>query len=105
MFMASNQFKVIKGREEAFESAWNETSARLRQADGLIGFRFHKGKELGAHVLYFSITMWETEERFLDWRRAEIYGGAAAAGGCGRRRIPASRLEEFDAAISRNNPQ
>jgi heme-degrading monooxygenase HmoA len=59
MFMASNQFKVIKGREEAFENAWVDTSVRLRNAAGLIGFRFHKGTELAEHVVYFSITMWE----------------------------------------------
>ncbi|MGD9545135.1 MAG: antibiotic biosynthesis monooxygenase [Methylocystis sp.] len=98
MFMASNQFKVLKGCEETFEAAWRETSVRLRDAAGLIGFRFHKGKEVGPHVLYFSITMWAKEEHFLDWRRVELYGGSF-----GPRR--ASRLEEFDATISRTNPQ
>ena len=98
MFMASNQFKVIKGCEETFETAWRETSIRLREAAGLIGFRFHRGREIGPHVLYFSITMWETEENFLDWRRAELYGGSLGPR-C------ASRLEEFDATISRTNPQ
>jgi heme-degrading monooxygenase HmoA len=52
-------------------------------------------------VLYFSVTMWETEERFLDWRRAELYG--LPNGGSGPR--CASRLEEFDATVSRSNPQ
>ncbi|MGJ0502488.1 MAG: antibiotic biosynthesis monooxygenase family protein [Methylocystis sp.] len=101
MFMASNQFKVVKGCEDTFESAWKETSVRLREAAGLIGFRFHKGREIGPHVLYFSVTMWETEERFIDWRRAELYG--APGGSIGPR--CASRLEEFDANVSRDNPQ
>jgi len=101
MFMASNQFKVVKGCEETFETAWKETHARLREAAGLIGFRFHKGREIGPHVLYFSITMWETEERFLVWRRAELYGAPGGRLGPGR----ATRLEEFDSAVSRSNPQ
>ncbi len=101
MFMASNQFKIVKGCEETFETAWRETSVRLREAAGLIGFRFHKGREIGPHVLYFSVTMWETEERFFDWRRAELYG--TPAGSIGPRR--ASRLEEFDATVLRSNPQ
>ncbi|MGJ0453363.1 MAG: antibiotic biosynthesis monooxygenase family protein [Methylocystis sp.] len=101
MFMASNQFKVVKGCEETFETAWRETSGRLREAAGLIGFQFHRGKECGPHVLYFSVTMWETEERFIDWRRAELYGPPSGDPGprC------ASRLEEFDATVSRSNPQ
>lgn len=101
MFMASNQFKVVKGREDTFETAWRETSVRLREAAGLIGFRFHKGREIGPHVLYFSVTMWETEERFIDWRRAELYG--TPNGSFGPR--CASRLEEFDATVSSSNPQ
>ena len=101
MFMASNQFKVVRGCEKTFEAAWRETSVRLREAAGLIGFRFHKGREVGPHVLYFSVTMWETEERFIDWRRAELYGVPRGSLGphC------ASRLKEFDATVSRSNPQ
>ncbi|MBM3552038.1 MAG: antibiotic biosynthesis monooxygenase [Alphaproteobacteria bacterium] len=99
MFMASNQFRVVKGCEETFETAWRETSVRLKEATGLIGFRFHKGREIGLHVLYFSVTMWETEERFIDWRRAELYGTPSIGPRC------ASRLDEFDAAVSRSNPQ
>jgi heme-degrading monooxygenase HmoA len=101
MFMASNQFRVLKGCEETFETAWRETSARLKEAAGLIGFRFHKGREIGPHVLYFSVTMWETEERFIDWRRAELYGTPRAS----MERRCGSRLEEFDGAVLRNNPQ
>lgn len=105
MFMASNQFKVIKGREEAFENAWVDTSVRLRNAAGLIGFRFHKGAELAEHVVYFSITMWEAEACFLDWRRAELFGACPEMSEGSRRRRAAARLEEFDAIVSKNNPQ
>ncbi len=105
MFMASNQFKVIKGREEAFESAWMATSARLREAPGLIGFRFDKGKELGEHILYFSITMWETETCFLDWKYTEGFGAGLEMPGSARRRLAPPRREELDTMISKNNPQ
>jgi heme-degrading monooxygenase HmoA len=104
MFMASNQFRVVRGREAAFEAAWAATSARLSAATGLIGVRCDKGKELHQHVLYFAITIWESEMCFLEWKRCELYGGCAsddrAHAGLAR-----FRLEEFDATISRNKPQ
>lgn len=104
MFMASNQFKVIKGREEAFENAWAETSGRLRKAAGLISFRFHKGTEFPGHVLYFTITMWEAEACFLDWKRAELFGGYEMSRSASRR-LASSRPEEFDAMVAKSNPQ
>lgn len=105
MFMASNQFKVIKGREAAFESAWMATTARLRQAPGLIGFRFDKGKELDEHILYFSITMWETETCFLDWKNSELFGVSFEIQKSARGRVAPPRHDELDAMISKNNPQ
>ncbi|MEK8126110.1 antibiotic biosynthesis monooxygenase [Methylocystis sp. IM4] len=102
--MASNQFRVVRGREAAFEAAWAETSARLSGVTGLIGFRFDKGKELHQHVLYFAVAIWESEMSFLEWRRHELYGGCLSVGSVHAGLAP-SRLEEFDATISRNNPQ
>ncbi len=75
MFIASNQFRVARGQEEAFEAAWAETSARLCAAAGIIGFRCDKGKELHQHVLYFAVTSWESKICFLEWKRGELYGG------------------------------
>ncbi len=103
MFMASNQFKVVKGREEAFENAWSATRARLHEAPGFISLRFHKGQEKGDHVLYFSLTMWETEESFLAWRGVDL--SHAGRENAGQRRLGPTRLEEFGGMISRSNPQ
>lgn len=103
MFMASNQFKVVKGGEEAFENAWIATRARLREAPGFISLRFHKGQDKGDHVLYFSLTMWEREECFLAWKGVELFRDRPE--NAGRRRLGPSRLEEFDAMVSRSNPQ
>jgi heme-degrading monooxygenase HmoA len=89
MFMASNQFRVMHGRELAFEDAWSEASARLQSASGLIGFRCDRGKELEEHVLYFVVTIWESELCFLEWKRVELYDGVRA------RKRQLSSLEAF----------
>lgn len=72
MFIASNQFEVIKGREQAFEDAWLARRARLLEAPGLISVRFHRGGEKDGCVLYFTLTMWRTEESFLAWKTVEL---------------------------------
>lgn len=100
MFMASNQFRVVRGREAAFEAAWAETSARLSGAKGLIGLRFDKGRELNEHVLYFAVTIWESEMRFLEWRRHELYGGCLSPRNVHAGLAP-SRLEGFATQQSR----
>lgn len=106
MFMASNQFKVIKGQEEEFEEMWGARRSRLHEAPGFVGFRFQKGKENGDHVLYMSLTMWETEEHFLAWRYFEQFREGHNFSEQNRsRRVGLSRIEEFEAMFSTNNPQ
>jgi len=106
MFMASNQFKVLKGQEEAFENMWTARSARLYETPGFIGFRFQKGKEHGDHVVYMTLTTWDAEEHFLAWSWWEQFReGRSFAGKNGSHRLGPSRIEEFEAMFSTSNPQ
>lgn len=102
MFMASNQFKIVKGQEEAFENMWAARNARFHQAPGFISSRFQKGRENGNHVLYFSLTVWATEECFLAWRSSERFREDPED--MSQRRHGASPLDDL-AGLPRRNPQ
>jgi heme-degrading monooxygenase HmoA len=101
MFMASNQFKVIKGHESTFEHFWALKKLSFQAAPGFISCRFSRGRGTESHTLYFSLTVWENEESFLTWR----YGRGDQREWVGVSAPDRSRLEEFDATIPRLNPQ
>lgn len=68
MFMASNQFNVVRGHEEAFENFWAIKQSSFQSAPGFISHRFTRGRATGAGTTYLSVTMWDHEESFLAWR-------------------------------------
>ena len=106
MFMASTQFEVVKGQEETFESLWAARSSRFHETPGFISFRFKKGPERENHVLYFSLTMWATQQSFLAWTSSELFlEGYENAERHGRPHQSSCRLEEFETICSRTNPQ
>lgn len=98
MFMASEQVKVFKGHEAAFESRWAMKQLSLQSAPGYISCRFTKGKTSEEGVVYLSLTVWVNEESFLAW----LIGQRDWVVLPGQNR---TRLEEFDAMIPRTNPQ
>jgi heme-degrading monooxygenase HmoA len=101
MFMASEQVKILKGHEAAFETRWSMKQLSFQSAPGFISCRFTRGCVSHDAVVYLSLTVWVNEESFLAWRFGLIgQRNCAALPGEGR-----TRLEEFDAMIPRTNPQ
>ncbi|WP_442755839.1 antibiotic biosynthesis monooxygenase family protein [Methylocystis sp. JAN1] len=101
MFMASEQVKVFKGHEAAFERRWAVKQLSFQSAPGYISCRFTRGSQSEDGVVYLSLTVWANEESFLAWKFGLI----------GRQDwLPVSgpdrtRMEEFDAMVPRSNPQ
>jgi heme-degrading monooxygenase HmoA len=101
MFMASEQIKVFKGHEAAFEKRWAMKHASFQSAPGYVSCRFTRGCESADGVVYLSLTVWVNEESFLAWK----FGLMGHSDGAGRTGPERTRLEEFDALVPRTNPQ
>ena len=54
MFLAMNRFKIVKGREEDFETIWKERDTHLQGVDGFKEFNLLKGRSEENHSLYAS---------------------------------------------------
>lgn len=76
MFLAMNRFRVVKGREAAFETVWLERKSRLPEEPGFVAFHMLRGPEAADHTLYASHTVWESEQAFLDWTRSPAFRDA-----------------------------
>lgn len=101
MFMASEQIKILKGHEPAFEKRWAMKQLSFQSAPGYLSCRFAKGRESDDGVVYLSLTVWVNEESFLAWKFGLI-GLESWVGPVGPDR---TRMEEFDSMIPRTNPQ
>ena len=43
MFLALNRFKIVKGKEKAFEKIWRERDTHLKGVDGFVAFNLMRG--------------------------------------------------------------
>ncbi len=105
MFMATNQFAIMKGCEKTFEVIWELTHDHLKNAQGFIRLRLERGPPKDGKSMYFVITMWENEADFLSWRCVELYGDGLRS--FARRRHCSAELSgvDLDAAVTEENPQ
>jgi heme-degrading monooxygenase HmoA len=107
MYIAMNRFKVIKGREDAFEAIWKSRQTRLHEMEGYREFHLLKGPEHEEHTLYASHTTWATKEAFLAWTTSEQFRDAHRNAGQ-RTDEPTSlghpQFEGFETVISETNP-
>lgn len=76
MFVAMNRFKVLKGKEDAFEEVWRSRESRLDQVPGFVRFHLMKGPEAESHTLYASHTEWADETAFVAWTKSEHFRAA-----------------------------
>ena len=81
MFIAMNRFRIVKGREEAFEEVWRGRDSRLRDVPGFVEFHLLKGPEADDHVLYASHTIWSDRAAFEAWTRSEAFREAHKGAG------------------------
>ena len=71
MFIAMNRFRVVKGREEDFETVWRGRDSRLKGLPGFVEFHLLKGPEGEDHTLYASHTIWRTRADFEAWTQSD----------------------------------
>src|SRR5690606_15416524 len=45
MFIAMNRFKVVRGKEEAFEEVWRTRDSSLKEMPGFVEFRLLRGPQ------------------------------------------------------------
>lgn len=73
MFIAMNRFKVIRGKETAFEAVWRGRETRLHEMQGFVGFHLLRGPERDDHTLYASHSTWQSRAAFEAWTRSEQF--------------------------------
>jgi heme-degrading monooxygenase HmoA len=105
MFIAMNRFKIVKGREQAFEDVWKSRRSRLQERPGFIVFHLLRGPEREDHVLYSSHAIWETKQHFIDWTRSDNFREAHKNAGQNRDLyIGGPEFEGFEVVLSEENP-
>ena len=77
MFIATNNFKVNKGREADFETSWRNRRTFLDTVPGFVRFALLRGDAEGEYV---SETTWESREAFLAWTRSEAFAAGHRQG-------------------------
>lgn len=77
MFIATNNFKVAKGRESDFEDSWRNRRSYLDGVPGFVSFALLRGDLEGEYV---SQTTWEDRDAFLAWTRSEAFAAGHRQG-------------------------
>lgn len=81
MFVAMNRFRILKGKESAFEAVWRNRESRLDELPGFVEFHLLKGPADETTTLYASHTIWESEADFTNWTRSEQFRAAHKGAG------------------------
>ena len=70
VFVAMNRFRVLPGKEAAFEKRWNERESKLEGMDGFLTFLLLRRDALNAEdgYNYSTLTVWRSRENFDSWR-------------------------------------
>ncbi len=68
-----NRFKIVKGREAAFEEVWRARETLLDRVAGFEEFKLLRGPEREDYTLYASHTVWQSEPHFADWTKSEAF--------------------------------
>ena len=76
MYIAMNRFKVRRGEEKEFENVWLNRDVHIKDEPGCVEFHLLRGPEYEDHTLFVSHTIWESEEKFLDWTRSKAFRDA-----------------------------
>lgn len=105
MFIAMNRFRIVKGKEQAFEDIWRSRRSRLLDRPGFIVFHLLKGPEREDHILYSSHVLWETRQHFVDWTLSEHFREAHKNAGQNRDLYTGGpEFEGFEVVLTDENP-
>jgi heme-degrading monooxygenase HmoA len=78
VFIAMNNFKVLPGKEEAFEEVWKGRDSHLKSVPGILHFALLRGDTQGEYV---SHSTWESRAAFDAWTQSEAFGAGHRGSG------------------------
>ena len=81
MYIAMNRFKIVKGKELAFEEVWKNRETYLDLVAGFKSFNLIKGDSYEDYTLYVSHSTWESKTSFLNWTKSEEFRKAHRGAG------------------------
>ena len=100
MFIAMNRFKIVPGKEDAFEKVWKNRDSHLKGVPGFIEFNLIKGEETKEFSLYASHSKWESKDAFIAWTKSEAFRKAhQGAGQHGNLYLGHPEFEGFEKVI------
>ena len=100
MFLALNRFKIVKGKEKAFEKIWRERDTHLKGVDGFVAFNLMRGESKKTYSLYASHSTWESKKHFENWVKSENFRLAHKNAGQHREvYLGPPELETFEKAL------
>ena len=81
MYLAMNRFKVLPGKESAFEDVWRNRKSRLSEVPGFVEFHMMRGPAGETHTLFASHTTWQDEAAFIAWTKSEHFRASHRSAG------------------------
>ena len=81
MYIAMNRFRIVRGKEDAFERIWAERDSHLEGVPGFEGFNLLRGPEADDHTLYASHSVWRSRQDFEAWTKSDAFRKAHANAG------------------------
>jgi len=81
VFIAMNRFKILRGKEGAFENIWKSRDSHLDSVPGFKTFNLVKGHGNEEFTLFASVSSWASEKDFLNWTKSEAFRKAHAGAG------------------------
>ena len=81
MYIAMNRFKVIRGKEDEFETIWKSRDKHLTEVSGFKEFHLLKGPQEEDYTLYASHTVWSTYDSFEAWTKSDAFRKAHSNAG------------------------
>jgi heme-degrading monooxygenase HmoA len=81
MFIAMNRFKIVPGKEEAFENVWRQRESRLDGVAGFTSFNLLRGPSSDEHTLFASHTVWQSRAAFEAWTHSDAFKQVHAQAG------------------------
>ena len=65
-----NRFKIVIGKEKAFEDVWKNRETHLEKVPGFKKFNLVKGGKKEDHTLYSSHSIWDSKDDFIKSARS-----------------------------------
>lgn len=68
-----NRFRIVPGKEDAFEEVWRSRDTHLKEVPGFVDFHLLRGAPAEDHTLFASHTVWRSRADFEAWTRSDAF--------------------------------